>query len=48
MTYAGNQLVKTEDKGSSVTLSQSMDFKNNANLATEYLYDKKINQIKIL
>jgi RHS repeat-associated protein len=46
MTYAGNQLVKTEDTGSSVTLSQSMDFKNNANLATEYLYDKNGNLIK--
>ena len=46
MTYAGNQLVKTEDTGSSVTLSRSMDFKNNANLATEYLYDKNGNLIK--
>ena len=46
MTYAGNQLVKTEDTGSSVTLSQSMDFKNNANLATEYLYYKNGNLIK--
>ncbi|WP_277639211.1 RHS repeat domain-containing protein [Bacteroides graminisolvens] len=46
MTYAGNQLVKTEDTGSSVTLTQSMDFKNNANLATEYLYDKNGNLIK--
>ena len=46
MTYAGNQLVKTEDTGSSVTLSQSMDFKNNVNLATEYLYDKNGNLIK--
>ncbi|WP_024996742.1 RHS repeat-associated core domain-containing protein, partial [Bacteroides graminisolvens] len=46
MTYAGNQLVKTEDTGSGVTLSQSTDFKNNANLATEYLYDKNGNLIK--
>ena len=46
MTYAGNQLVKTEDTGSGVTLSQSMDFKNNANLATEYLYDINGNLIK--
>ncbi|MBP7105421.1 MAG: hypothetical protein KBA83_09885 [Fermentimonas sp.] len=40
MTYAGNQLVKTEDTGS-VGLSQLIDFKYNTNLATEYLYDKK-------
>ncbi len=46
MTYAGNQLVKTEDTGSGVTLSQSTDFKNNANLAIEYLYDKNGNLIK--
>ena len=46
MFYAGNQLVKSEDTGSVVTLSQSMDFKNNANLATEYLYDKNGNLIK--
>ncbi len=31
MTYAGNQLVKAEDAGSSVSLSASMDFKNNSN-----------------
>ncbi|MPN16752.1 hypothetical protein SDC9_164097 [bioreactor metagenome] len=35
--------MKTEDAASGVTLSQSMDFKNNANLATEYLYDKNGN-----
>ncbi len=46
MTCAGNKLVKTEDTGFSVTLSQSMDFKNNANLATEYLYDKNGDLIK--
>ena len=45
-TYAGNQLVKTEDRGLVVTLSQSMDFKNNANLAAEYLYYKNGNLIK--
>ena len=35
--------MKIEDAASGVTLSQSMDFKNNANLATEYLYDKNGN-----
>ena len=45
MTYAGNQLVKTEDTGS-VGLSQLTDFKYNTNLATEYLYDKNGNLIK--
>ncbi len=39
MTYAGNQLIKAEDTGVSVSLSASMDFKNNSNTAREYNYD---------
>ena len=38
--------MKTEDTGFGVTLSQSMDFKNNANLAKGYLYDKNDNLTK--
>ena len=39
MTYVGNQLVKAEDSGTSVSLSSSMDFKNNTNTTREYSYD---------
>ena len=39
MAYAGNQLVKAEDSGTTVSLSSSMDFKNNSNVAKEYSYD---------
>ena len=39
MTYAGNQLVKAEDSGTTVSLSSSMDFKNNSNATREYSYD---------
>jgi RHS repeat-associated protein len=39
MNYAGNQLIKADDAGTSVTLSASMDFKNNFTAAKEYFYD---------
>ena len=39
MAYAGNQLVKAEDSGTTVSLSSSMDFKNNSNATREYSYD---------
>ncbi len=39
MAYAGNQLVKAEDSGTTVSLSSSMDFKNNSNVVKEYGYD---------
>ncbi|WP_321480948.1 RHS repeat-associated core domain-containing protein [uncultured Bacteroides sp.] len=39
MVYAGNQLVKADDAGTNVTLSASMDFKNNSNTVKEYCYD---------
>ncbi|MBP1615015.1 MAG: hypothetical protein H6Q13_2463 [Bacteroidetes bacterium] len=39
MNYAGNQLIKADDAGTSVTLSASMDFKNNSTAAKEYFYD---------
>ncbi|TWV06060.1 hypothetical protein FQ707_14605 [Bacteroidaceae bacterium HV4-6-C5C] len=48
MTYAGNQLVKAEDAGSSVSLSASMDFKNNSNAVKEYSYDANGNLIQDL
>ncbi|TWV06055.1 RHS repeat-associated core domain-containing protein [Bacteroidaceae bacterium HV4-6-C5C] len=48
MTYAGNQLVKAEDTGSSVSLSASMDFKNNSNAVKEYSYDANGNLIQDL
>ncbi len=48
MTYAGNQLVKAEDAGSSVSLSASMDFKNNSNTPKEYSYDANGNLIQDL
>ncbi|WP_163310023.1 RHS repeat-associated core domain-containing protein [Dysgonomonas sp. 521] len=40
MTYTGNQLVKVEDAAASVTIAESMDFKNYSNVATEYTYNK--------
>ncbi len=43
LTYVGNQLLKVEDTGTNVTLSQSMDFKNYSNAAREYYYDKNGN-----
>jgi len=48
MTYAGNQLAKAEDAGSSVSLSASMDFKNNSNAVKEYSYDANGNLIQDL
>ncbi|WP_321333085.1 RHS repeat-associated core domain-containing protein [uncultured Bacteroides sp.] len=39
MSYAGNQLIKADDTGTTVTLSASMDFKNNSTAAKEYYYD---------
>ncbi|WP_321333079.1 RHS repeat-associated core domain-containing protein [uncultured Bacteroides sp.] len=39
MSYAGNQLLKADDTGTTVTLSASMDFKNNSTAAKEYFYD---------
>ncbi|MBP1615010.1 MAG: hypothetical protein H6Q13_2458 [Bacteroidetes bacterium] len=48
MAYSGNQLVKTEDTGSSVSLSASMDFKNNSNMTQEYFYDANGNLTKDL
>ncbi|WP_321333087.1 DUF6443 domain-containing protein [uncultured Bacteroides sp.] len=39
MSYAGNQLIKADDTGTTVTLSASMDFKNNSTAAKEYFYD---------
>ncbi|MBP1616079.1 MAG: hypothetical protein H6Q13_3527, partial [Bacteroidetes bacterium] len=39
MSYAGNQLIKADDAGTNVTLSASMDFKNNSTAAKEYFYD---------
>ncbi|MBP1615523.1 MAG: hypothetical protein H6Q13_2971, partial [Bacteroidetes bacterium] len=43
MSYAGNQLIKADDAGTSVTLSASMDFKNNSTAAKEYFYDSNGN-----
>uniref|UniRef100_UPI0025B88BA8 RHS repeat domain-containing protein n=1 Tax=Bacteroides sp. UBA939 TaxID=1946092 RepID=UPI0025B88BA8 len=48
MTYAGNQLIKAEDSGASVSLSASMDFKNGSNTAREYYYNRNGNLIKDL
>jgi RHS repeat-associated protein len=48
MAYAGNQLVKAEDTGTTVSLSSSMDFKNNSNVAKEYSYDANGNLIQDL
>ncbi len=48
MTYTGNQLIKAEDSGASVSLSASMDFKNNSNAAREYFYDVNGNLTKDL
>ncbi len=38
MVYLGNQLIKADDTGTNVTLSASIDFKNNSNTAKEYYY----------
>ncbi len=50
MTYNGNQLKKVEDAiaDASITLSESMDFKNGSTAATEYFYDRNGNLIKDL
>ncbi|WP_291529212.1 DUF6443 domain-containing protein [Bacteroides sp. UBA939] len=48
MNYAGNQLMKVEDSGASVSLSASMDFKNGSNTAREYYYNRNGNLIKDL
>jgi len=40
MNYAGNQLIKTEDAIGIISLAESADFKNYANVATEYTYNK--------
>ena len=48
MTYDGNQLKTVNDTGVSVSLSQSMDFKNGVNAATEYFYDRNGNMTKDL
>ncbi|WP_291529133.1 DUF6443 domain-containing protein [Bacteroides sp. UBA939] len=46
MTYAGNQLIKVEDSGASVSLSASMDFKNGSSTAREYYYNRNGNLTK--
>ncbi|WP_291528811.1 DUF6443 domain-containing protein [Bacteroides sp. UBA939] len=48
MTYSGNQLTKAEDTVTGVSLSASMDFRNNTNVAQEYVYDKNGNLTKDL
>jgi hypothetical protein len=48
MSYAGNQLIKADDAGTNVTLSASMDFKNNSTAAKEYFYDLNGNLTKDL
>ncbi|WP_255498815.1 DUF6443 domain-containing protein, partial [Dysgonomonas sp. ZJ709] len=40
MTHTGNQLLTVNDAGVNVTISESADFKNNANTAAEYSYNK--------
>lgn len=39
MSYPGNQLIKADDIGTNITLSASMNFKNNSTAAKEYFYD---------
>ncbi len=39
MSYPGDQLIKTDDTGTNITLSASMNFKNNSTAAKEYFYD---------
>ncbi len=36
MTYTGNQLTKVDDAVGTISLAESMDFKNYSNVATEY------------
>ncbi|WP_291530043.1 DUF6443 domain-containing protein, partial [Bacteroides sp. UBA939] len=48
MTYSGNQLIKVEDTGASVSMSASMDFKNGSTSAKEYEYDANGNMNKDL
>ncbi|MDR2954995.1 MAG: hypothetical protein LBV43_07935 [Prevotella sp.] len=40
MTYTGNQLTKAEDAIATISRSESNDFKNYSNVATEYAYNK--------
>lgn len=40
MTYAGNQLTRVDDSGTSVSIPESSDFKNYSNVATEYTYNR--------
>ena len=39
MTYTGNQLTKVDDAVGTISLAESMDFKNYSNVATEYTYN---------
>ncbi len=39
MTYTGNQLIKVDDAVGTISLAESMDFKNYSNVATEYTYN---------
>ena len=39
MTYTGNQLIKVDDAIGTISLAESMDFKNYSNVATEYAYN---------
>jgi hypothetical protein len=48
MSYNGNQLIKADDSGESVSLSSSMDFKDGANASVEYFYDANGNLTKDL
>jgi len=48
VSYSGNQLVKAEDSGETVSLSASMDFKDGAHSPAEYYYDTNGNLAKNL
>ncbi len=48
MNCSGNQLVKAEDSGETVSLSASMDFKDGAHSPVEYYYDTNGNLTKDL
>jgi len=48
VSYSGNQLVKAEDSGETVSLSASMDFKDGAHSPAEYYYDTNGNLAKDL